>query len=87
MKKLAVTKKQENIGKKLAGPFRPLCLRSQVWVLASPAFCAVSTKLVDWSIARCHLAPVITIEGGERVGRTAARARHVPLTGSYVAGT
>ena len=26
---------------------------------------------------RCHLAPVITVEGGERVGRTAARARHV----------
>ena len=26
---------------------------------------------------RCHLAPVITVEGGERVGRTTARARHV----------
>jgi len=26
---------------------------------------------------RCHLAPVITVEGGERVGRTAARTRHV----------
>ena len=26
---------------------------------------------------RCHLAPVITVEGGERVERTAARARHV----------
>ena len=26
---------------------------------------------------RCHLAPVITVEGGERVGRTAARARHI----------
>ena len=79
MKQLSVTEKQENKGKNSIKRGNEAHLFSVLETSGSPSALrsAVSSKLVGCSIARCHLAPVITIEGGERVGRTAARARHV----------